>query len=219
MMILNDRKIYFNPCLRCLFLAAESNCMLIATEGNLNRVALEERRLSLELSGITLELFQNTPYLGFQLEDKLRWYAYVQKLCRNASSKPAVLNRLRKVLNKTLLCKQYISCIQPCIDYAVSVWGSCSEQTKDLICRLQRRTARIITGNFEIINTRGADLMKDLGWQTLDISRDYFLSTLTYKCIKGNAPVRLTNEHIMAADTHDCNTRASTRGVLQVPKI
>ena len=185
--------------------------MLIATEGNLNRVALKERTLSLELNGITLEQVPNTPYLGLQLDDKLRWEAHVQKLYRNVSSKLAVLNRMRKVLSKTLLRKQYISCIQPCIDYAVSVWGSCS-------CRLQRRTARIITGNFDLINTRGADLMTDLGWQTLDIRRDHFSSTLMYKCIKGNAPVRLTNELIMTADTHDCNTRASTRGVLQVPK-
>ena len=151
----------------------KTKCMLIATEGNLNRVALEERTLSLELNGITLEQVPNTPYLGLQLDDKLRWEAHVQKLCRNVSSKLAVLNRLRKVLNKTLLRKQYMSCIQPCIDYAVSVWGSCTEQTKDLICRLQRRAARIIAGNFDFINTRGADLMKDLGWQTLDIRRDY----------------------------------------------
>ena len=196
----------------------KTKCMLIATEGNLNRAALEERTLSLELNGTTLEQVPNTPYLGLQLDDKLRWEAHVQKLCQNVSSKLAVLNRLRKVLNKTLLRKQYISCTQPCIDYAVSVWGSCSEQTKDLICRLQRRAARIITGNFDFINTRGAYLMKDLGWQTLDIRRDYFLSTLMHKRIKGNAPVRLTNEFIITADTHDCNTRASTWGVLQVPK-
>ena len=30
--------------------------------------------------------------------------------------------------------------------------------------------------------------------------------------------MRLTNELIMTADTHDCNTRASTRGDLQIPK-
>ena len=87
------------------------------------------------------------------------------------------------------------------------------------LCRPKRRTARIITGNFDFINTRGADLMKDLGLQTLYIRREHFLSTLmyTYKCIKGNAPVRFTNELIMTADTHDCNTRASTRGILQSP--
>ena len=141
-----------------------SKYMLIATEGNLNRVALEQRTLYLELSGITLEQVQNTPYIGLQLDDKLRWQAHVEKLCRNISSRLAVLNRLHKVLNKTSLCKQYISCIQPCNDYAVSVWDSCSEQTKDLICRLQRKAALIITGNFDFINTKGADLVKDLGW-------------------------------------------------------
>ena len=43
--------------------------------------------------------------------------------------------------------------------------------------------------------------MTDLGWQALDIRRDYFLSTLVYKCIKGDAPMRLTNELIVSADT------------------
>ena len=98
----------------------------------------------IELSGITLEQVQNTPYLGLQLDDKMWWEAQVQKLCRNVSSKLAVQNRLLKILNKTLLC------IEPCIDYTVCL-GSCPEQTKDLICRLQRRDARIITGNFELI--------------------------------------------------------------------
>ena len=46
--------------------------MLIATEGKLNRVVLEERTLSVELSGITLEQVPNTLYLGLQLDDKLR---------------------------------------------------------------------------------------------------------------------------------------------------
>ena len=59
--------------------------------------------------------------------------------------------------------------------------------------------------------------MKDLGLQTLYIRRKHFLSTLMYmyRCIKGNAQVRFTNELIMTADTHDCNTRASTSGILQ----
>ena len=78
--------------------------ILIATEGNLNRVGLENRTLSLELNGIFLEQVPNTPYL--RLDDKLRWEARVQKLCRNVSSKLAVLNKLRKVLNKILLRKQ-----------------------------------------------------------------------------------------------------------------
>ena len=48
-------------------------CMLIAIQGNTEepRRALEERPLCLELSDITLEQFQTTPYLGLQLNGKL----------------------------------------------------------------------------------------------------------------------------------------------------
>ena len=48
-------------------------CMLIAIQGNPEESegTLEERTLSLELSGITVEQFQTTPYLGLQLDDKL----------------------------------------------------------------------------------------------------------------------------------------------------
>ena len=45
--------------------------MWIATEGNLNQVTLGEHTLSLELSGITLEQVQATPYLGLQLMTKI----------------------------------------------------------------------------------------------------------------------------------------------------
>ena len=76
----------------------------------------------------------------------------------------------------------------------------------------------IVTGpHFQFMNTRTLTWWRI--WDgRLDIKRHYFLSTLMYKYIKGNTPVRLTNELIMTADTHNCNTIASTHGVLQIPK-
>ena len=91
--------------------------------------------------------------------------------------------------------------MQSCIDYAFFVRCSYSEQTKDLICRRNKRAARIIIGNLYFIDTRGADLLKDLEWQTLDIRRD--LSILIYKCIKENAPVRPANELITSLPQTD----------------
>ena len=82
-------------------------CMLIAIEGSPNRVVLEERTLSMELSGITLGQVQTTPYLGLQLDDKLQREAHVQKLCWNISSKLPDLSRLRKELNKNTLQTVY----------------------------------------------------------------------------------------------------------------
>ena len=49
-----------------------------------------------------------------------------------------------------------------------------------MIHRLQKRAARIVTGNFDFINTCGDDLLEVLKWQTLDERVKHFLSTLMH---------------------------------------
>ena len=58
------------------------------------------------------------------------------------------------------------------LDYAISVWGYCSETNKDLVTRLQHRAARIITGEWDYIVVRGADLVDEMGWQTFEQRRN-----------------------------------------------
>ena len=71
------------------------------------------------------------PYLGIQLDQCLKWDARVLNLCKKVASKLSVLNRLRNILSREMLStcsRQNLLCIQPCIDYAISVWGTCSKQ-------------------------------------------------------------------------------------------
>ena len=87
-----------------------------------------------------------------------------------------------------------------------------------MITRLQHRAARIILRNFDYINIRGHDLVQQLGWQTIDQRRDYFVAMLMHKCIYKTAPIHLVNNIVMTEDTHDIPTRASSNGILQVPQ-
>jgi len=61
-------------------------------------------------------------------------------------------------------------------------------------------------------------LIKELGWQSIDKRRDYYTACLMHKCIHKNALIRLTNDTVFTADSHDISTRASINGVLQVPQ-
>ena len=79
--------------------------------------------------------------------------------------------------------KIYTSHIQPCIEYGISIWGYCSDFNKMMIRRLQHRAARIILRNFDYINVRGHDLVLQLGWQTLEQRRDYYVATLMHKSL------------------------------------
>ena len=60
----------------------------------------------------------------------------------------------------------YISIIQPKIDYAITLWGYTSQQNLQKI-RLQNRAARIVSGNYDYVNTRGIELVKSLQWMNV----------------------------------------------------
>ena len=80
------------------------------------------------------------------------------------------LRRLSSSLNTSLLNTLYKGTIQPCIDYAYVLyrWGNCSQKTRELISRLQKRAARIVSKHY--------GSQKDLKWQSFATRRDYFLN-------------------------------------------
>ena len=133
------------------------------------------------------------------------------------ASKLSVLNRLCTILSREMLSRPHILCFQPCIDNAASGWGTSSKQLEGMITRLQHRAARIVTGIFDFINFRGANLMENLGWHSLDKRRVYFRATMWFKCINGVASLRLTNELSIISDAHSADTRASSNGNILVP--
>ena len=85
-----------------------------------------------------------------------------------------------------------------------------------MITRLQHRAARIVMGIFDLINFRSGNLMENLGWHSFDNRRDYFTTTMMFKCVNGLAPLRLINQLNVISDAHSANTRASSNGNILV---
>ena len=113
----------------------------------------------------------------------------------------------------------YLQCIQPVLDYAISIWGHCNESYKGLIVRIQHRAARIVSNEFDYINVRGEELMNQLRWQTLDQRRDYFTATLMFKCLNNDmAPAHLRNEVSLSSEIHDVQTRFALNHNVAIPK-
>ena len=96
--------------------------------------------------------------------------------------------------------------------------GKLLTKNRELISRLQKRAARIVSkhyGSHEISVTK---VIKDLKWQSFETRRDYFLNMLMYKCIHGTAPTRLCNEIEMYFDRHGLNTRNANSLNVVLPK-
>ena len=196
----------------------KSMCMLSASESSLNRLNDEQKKLKIKLNNESLNQVSNVPYLGIQMDSSLKWNQHVLKLCKQVSGKLALLNRLRRFLDKNALLSLYHAIIQPNIDYAISVWGYSSSANRGLISRLQHRAARIISGNHDYINVRGVDLMNQMGLQSVEVRRNYYTAILMFKITNELAPSRLNNLFTFSKDTHDIPTRSSVGSKYQIPE-
>ena len=115
---------------------------------------------------------------------------------------------------KDLLMTVYKAYFQSKFDYGI--WGCTTQSNIDKIQRMQNRVARIITGCYDFINTRGQDLVVELNLQNITERRNYFLCNLMFKSIHGLAPTYLSDSIVMNADINEYNARgAKSRHVYQ----
>ena len=56
----------------------------------------------------------------------------------------------------------YSSIIQPKFNYAITIWRYTCDNNLHNIQRLHNRSARIVTGNYDYVTTRGTELVKRL---------------------------------------------------------
>ena len=103
------------------------------------------------------------------------------------------------------------------MDYACSVWSNTKKRNIDKLQRAQKYAARIISGNFDYINTRSIDLLRSLRWAMVQKRCDYFTAALMYKSVHGLAPMYLTDNVVMAGEVNDRDTQLSHSNDVHIP--
>ena len=178
----------------------KTNVMLIGSKAQLKSLNVDDFILSYD--DTPLELVENAKYLGMFINCDISWDFHVRRLCQTAYYHISLLRRLRRIFPKNLLLQVYKSYIQPRLDYGITLYGSSTQKNIDLVQRVQNHAARLVTGNFDYINSRGIDLVKGLNFYTICERRDYFLLTLMFKAIHGIAPNYLSDWIDMHFDIH-----------------
>ena len=118
------------------------------------------------------ELLQckNITYIGVDIENVLSWDIQTDSISKKLVFIISRLSRLKPVVPSHMFMYIYTSIIQPKIDYAISIWGYTTAHNINKVQRLQNRAARILTGNYDYVNTRGIDLVKTFG--LMNVSHD-----------------------------------------------
>ena len=156
-------------------------------------------------------------YLGMKIDENISWNAQTDSLCKKLVFIVSRLSRLRKVIPSYMLAYIHISIIQPKIDYAITPWGYTCQLNLHKIQRLQSRAARIVSGNYDYVNTRGIELVKSLQWMNVHQRRYYFMSILMCRCIHGLAPDCLFNKITMQNEISERTTRSLSSFKVHVP--
>jgi len=185
--------------------AAKSSTMLVTSRHNNRSLCTQD--LDIVINDQHLQNVTTLNYLGVEIDNCLTWHDQVKKVTRILYLKVSKLARLRKSLNDDILMKIYHASIQPSIDYALTVWGTTCMNNLGKIQRLQNYAARVIKKNFDYINVRGVDLVRELGWMNVKQRIMYFQILLMFKSIHGLAPDYLVNSVIMEIEISEVNTR------------
>ena len=85
------------------------------------------------------------------------------------------------------------------------------------IQRLQNRIARIVANNYDY-DISPSVILCELGIMNILQRRDYFMSTLMYRCINGSAPTYLTDRIDYVSTYNTYCTRTSNQLMFHVPK-
>ena len=185
----------------------KSKGMLFRSKGQLKSLNVHEYILNYE--GMPLELVENAKYWGMFINYDILWDFHGQRLCQNMYFRLSLLRRLHRIYPNELSLQVHKNCIQPRIDYGITLYGCSTQNDIDLVQSVHNQAARLIAAHFDYINCREIDLIKSLNLYTLRDRRDYFLTSLMFKAIHGIAPTYLSDRIVMNFDVNGYDTRGS----------
>ena len=189
-------------------------CVSMLVSGPNNQL---NESLSVSLHGNQISQASSTTYLGLEISESLRWDDHVNKLCSQLSFKISKLARIRAFTPRQTLRQIYFSGIQTTIDYAITVWGYTTLENVHRIQRLQNFAGRILANDFDYVNHRGVDILKNMKIMNISQRIAYLSLILMFKCIHSLAPDYLCNEIVMAIEISERQTRFNDANNVYLP--
>ena len=194
---------------------SKSNVMLLTTRQMLSHMTYTD--LNVYIGNYEILQCNNIKYICDDIDNVLSWDMQTDSISNKLVFIFSKLSSMKPVLPSQMLKYIYTSIIQHKIDYAKSVWGYTTAHNINKVQRLQNRAARILTGNYAYVNTRGIYLVKTLGLMNVSQRRDYFMIIMMFKSIHGLVPTYLCNANTMQRDIAVRTTRSTINNNVHVP--
>ena len=121
-------------------------------------------------------------YLGITLQNNLKWDKHISAVVSKASQTLGFLRRNFKMAPQKIRELAYCTMIRPQVEYAVLVWSPWLLQDIYRLERLQHRSARFVSRNYQQ-TASVSNMIKTLGWESLEDRRKKLRIQMVYKII------------------------------------
>ena len=182
----------------------------------LTRKRSKKIHASYTLEGTDLEKVESIKYLGVTITSNLRWNTHVRNVCTKANRTLGFLRRNLYSCPQEVKEAAYKGLVRPVLDYGSSVWDPPGVVLQEELESMQKRAARIVTGNYNYETGSMTGILVQLKWESFKKRRKDNTLILLYKGLKGKASVptddpipktrRCRNQHSMAFQTPIANT-------------
>ena len=188
---------------RLLLNASKTKLMVFGSRHMISKVP--DFRLS--LLGKELILVQSAKDLGVTFDLSLSFDCHIVKTVSSCISSLAQINRVKHVLDKSLLTLIIRSIVFSKLYYCSSVYANITASNISKLQAVQNFAARIImkSRKFDHITP----LLNELHWIPVKLHLLYRDAVLTFKCLNGTTPESLSQQFVRRADISGRCTRNS----------
>ena len=170
---------------------------------------MEQSTLRLHVNSTELEQVNSHQLLGVTIDSQLTFDQHVEKLCTKLSQRIAVLRKIRRFLPLDQRKLYYNAMIKQQMQYASTVWTSCSVENMQKVFKLQKRAARVILGADTKANS--VQLFRKLDWVPFFHEAKVNRLLMVYKRLSGDCPAYMSQ---MLTRNADVNERPSRHGLI-----
>jgi len=175
--------------LKCLELWAE--CWGMSFNAGKCKILVVKGKLSYfyTIGNTILEQITNSPYLGLDISDDLKWDRHISRISKKANSTLGFLCRNLRGFNQDHKRVAYIALVCSILEYGSVVWDPYTKGNIERLEHVQRCAARFMTNDYTT-KTPGCvtDMLNRLELIPLEDRRKNLRLTFMYKVVEGLVP-------------------------------
>ena len=133
----------------------------------ITRKRIKKINASYCLEGTVLDNVENIKYLGITITNDLKWNTHVSNICTKANRTLGFLRRNLSACPQDVKESAYEGLVRPVLEYGGSVWDPSSILLQEELEKVQKRAARLVTGNYIYETGSMTSILEQLKWESL----------------------------------------------------